>query len=79
MAQFLEPIHTPGSISPREPVYIDDVQIRGFWITHYNFWAGVCNDAVVDRQPNLDDQGYDTVGLCECNQAGSSGNLKAIK
>lgn len=54
-------LRTPNT--PREPVYTDDVQIRGFTITNYNFWAGVCNDAVVDRQLHLDDQGYYTVVL----------------
>jgi len=54
-------LRTPDT--PREPVYSDEMQIRGFTITNYNFWAGICNDAVVDRHLKLDEQGYYTVVL----------------
>ena len=36
-------------------------QIRGFTITNYNFWAGFCNDAIVDRDLVLNEDGYYTV------------------
>ena len=48
---------------PEVPVYTDDLQIRGFTVTNYNFWAGICNDAVVDHQLNLDENGYYTIVL----------------
>ncbi|RLQ20489.1 hypothetical protein DWB85_17210 [Seongchinamella sediminis] len=47
--------------TPREPVYLQQAQIRGFTITNYNFWAGICNDAIVDRDLVLDAEGYFTV------------------
>jgi hypothetical protein len=47
--------------TPREPVYSKAAQIRDFTITNYNFWAGVCNDAIVDRDLVLDEDGYYTV------------------
>lgn len=50
---------TPNT--PHEPVYLPEMQIRGFTITTYNFWAGICNDAIVDHELNLDDEGYYTV------------------
>lgn len=50
---------TPNT--PNEAVYLPEMQIRGFTITTYNFWAGICNDAIVDHELNLDEDGYYTV------------------
>ncbi|MBA6413355.1 hypothetical protein H2508_09560 [Parahaliea sp. F7430] len=54
-----KPLRTPKF--PQEPVFTETAQIRGFTITNYNFWAGICNDAVVDRELALDSEGYYTV------------------
>lgn len=48
---------------PEVPVYAPGLQIRGFTLTNYNFWAGICNDALVDQQLLLDENGYYTVVL----------------
>lgn len=47
--------------TPSEAVYLPEMQIRGFTLTTYNFWAGICNDAIVDHELNLDEDGYFTV------------------
>jgi len=47
--------------TPPQPVYDKGLQIRGFTVTNYNFWAGICNDAVVDRELALDEDGYFTI------------------
>jgi hypothetical protein len=47
--------------TPEEPVYAPGKDIRGFTITTYNFWAGICNDAVVDHEVALDEEGWFTV------------------
>lgn len=59
-------LRTPDT--PREPVYLPGAQIRGFTITNYNFWAGVCNDAIVDRDLLLDDDGCYTVVVSTAEQ-----------
>ena len=48
-------------LSPQQPVYDEDVQIRGFTVTNYNFWAGICNDALLDKELLLDDDGCYTI------------------
>lgn len=50
---------TPAT--PDEPVYAAGKDIRGYTITTYNFWAGICNDAVIDRDIALDDDGWYTL------------------
>jgi hypothetical protein len=47
--------------TPNEPVYTAGKDIRGYTITTYNFWAGICVDAVVDNEVALDDDGYFTI------------------
>ncbi|MBW2418767.1 MAG: hypothetical protein JRH19_09490 [Deltaproteobacteria bacterium] len=47
--------------TPDEPVYTPGKDIRGFTITTYNFWAGICNDAVVDHEVVRDEEGWFTV------------------
>ena len=59
-------LRTPDT--PREPVYLAEAQIRGFTITNYNFWAGVCNDAIVDRDLVLDEEGCYTVVVSTAEQ-----------
>jgi hypothetical protein len=46
---------------PEVPVYAPGNQIRGYTIATYNFWAGICNAAVVDREVALDEDGWSTV------------------
>jgi hypothetical protein len=52
-------LRTPKT--PQEPVYAPGMDIRGFTITTYNFWAGICNSAIVDRDVALDDEGWFTI------------------
>lgn len=52
-------LRTPHT--PEEPVYAEGKDIRGFTITTYNFWAGICNDAKVDHELALDDEGFFTL------------------
>jgi hypothetical protein len=47
--------------TPREPVWSADKQIRGFTVTTYNFWAGICEAAVVDNEIAVDDEGFYTL------------------
>ena len=47
--------------TPQEPVYTPGRDIRGFTITTYNFWAGICNSAVVDHEVALDADGCFTL------------------
>lgn len=47
--------------TPREPVYTPGKDIRGFTVTTYNFWAGVCEDAVIDSDIPVDENGYYTI------------------
>jgi hypothetical protein len=47
--------------TPREPVYTPGRDIRGFTVTTYNFWAGICEDAVIDRDIPTDENGYYTI------------------
>lgn len=47
--------------TPREPVYAPGMDIRGYTVTTYNFWAGICNAAVIDRDVALDDEGWYTL------------------
>ncbi len=47
--------------TPREPVYAPGKDIRGFTVTTYNFWAGICNGALVDHEIALDDEGWFTL------------------
>jgi len=47
--------------TPREPVYTPGKDIRGFTVTTYNFWAGVCNTGLLDREIPRDDDGFYTL------------------
>jgi hypothetical protein len=47
--------------TPIEPVYTPGKDIRGFTITTYNFWSGICNSAVVDRDVARDEDGWITL------------------
>jgi hypothetical protein len=47
--------------TPNEPVFTEGKDIRGYTVTTYNFWAGICNDAVVDHELALDQHGCFTV------------------
>ncbi len=47
--------------TPKEPVFTAGKQIRGYTVTTYNFWAGICNDAVVDHQVAVDKEGWYTL------------------
>ncbi|MFP6656487.1 MAG: hypothetical protein VCB25_12755 [Myxococcota bacterium] len=47
--------------TPAEPVYSPDKDIRGFTVTTYNFWSGICNSAVVDRDVARDADGWITL------------------
>jgi hypothetical protein len=47
--------------TPEEPVFDPDKDIRGYTVTTYNFWAGICNAAVIDHEIALDDQGAYTL------------------
>ncbi len=50
---------TPAT--PREPVYAPGKDIRGYTVTTYNFWAGICNDAVIDHEIVVDEDGFYTL------------------
>jgi hypothetical protein len=47
--------------TPDDPVYAPGNDIRGFTVTTYNFWAGICNDARVDHALALDEEGCFTL------------------
>ncbi len=47
--------------TPREPVHAPGKEIRAFTVTTYNFWAGICEDAVIDVDIPVDDRGYYTI------------------
>jgi hypothetical protein len=47
--------------TPEEPVYAPGKDIRGFTVTTYNFWAGICEAAVVDNQIAVDADGHYTL------------------
>ncbi|MDE0910641.1 MAG: hypothetical protein OSB60_09265 [Myxococcota bacterium] len=47
--------------TPEEPAYTPGNDIRGFTVTTYNFWAGICEDAVVDRDVPVDEDGFYTI------------------
>ena len=47
--------------TPREPVYAAGKDIRGWTVTTYNFWAGICNSALIDVEIPRDDDGYFTL------------------
>jgi hypothetical protein len=47
--------------TPKEPVTTPGKDIRGFTVTTYNFWAGICEAAVVDHEIALDGEGYYTL------------------
>ncbi len=47
--------------TPEEPVYTSGKDIRGFTVTTYNFWAGICNAAVVDHEVVRDEEGCFTL------------------
>jgi len=47
--------------TPDEPVHASGKQIRGFTVTTYNFWAGICNAAVVDHEVAVDEAGFYTL------------------
>ncbi|MBW2384711.1 MAG: hypothetical protein JRG92_13830 [Deltaproteobacteria bacterium] len=52
-------LRTPRT--PEEPVYTPGMDIRGFTVTTYNFWAGICEDAKVDHEIAHDADGYFTL------------------
>ncbi len=47
--------------TPKEPTWLPERQIRGFTITTYNFWAGICEAAVVDHEIPVDSEGNYTI------------------
>ncbi|MDP6978657.1 MAG: hypothetical protein QF570_08655 [Myxococcota bacterium] len=47
--------------TPQEPVHTPGMDIRGFTVTTYNFWAGICEDAVIDVDIPVDENGYYTI------------------
>ena len=47
--------------TPVEPVYAAGKDIRGYTVTTYNFWAGICNDAKIDHEIALDEEGWYTL------------------
>lgn len=47
--------------TPAEPVYAPGKDIRGYTVTTYNFWAGICNAAVIDHEIALDADGWYTL------------------
>jgi hypothetical protein len=47
--------------TPEEPVWTAGNDIRGYTVTTYNFWAGICEDAKIDHQVAHDDEGYFTL------------------
>jgi hypothetical protein len=47
--------------TPDEPVFTPGKEIRGYTVTTYNFWAGICNAAVVDHEVVLDEDGWFTL------------------
>jgi hypothetical protein len=47
--------------TPEEPVYTKGKDIRGFTVTNYNIWAGICNSALIDYQIPVDEEGYITL------------------
>lgn len=47
--------------TPHEPVYAPGKDIRGFTVATYNFWAGICNAAVVDHEVARDGDGWYTI------------------
>jgi hypothetical protein len=47
--------------TPTEPVYTPGKDIRGFTVTNYNIWAGICNTALIDHQIPVDEDGYITI------------------
>jgi hypothetical protein len=47
--------------TPREPVYTPGKDVRGWTVTTYNFWAGVCNSALIDNEIPSDDEGCFTL------------------
>lgn len=47
--------------TPEEPVYTSGKDIRGFTVTTYNFWAGICEGAVIDKDIAVDDDGFYTL------------------
>lgn len=52
-------LSTPDT--PREPVHAPGKDVRGWTVTVYNFWAGVCNSALVDNQIPRDAEGCYTL------------------
>lgn len=47
--------------TPREPVFAPGAEIRGFTVTNYNFWAGVANTSLLDREVVRDAGGWMTL------------------
>lgn len=47
--------------TPREPVHTPGKDIRGFTVTTYNFWAGICEHAVIDTHIPVDESGFYTI------------------
>jgi hypothetical protein len=54
-------LSTPNT--PQEPVWTPGKDIRGFTVTTYNFWAGICEDAKVDNELARDEDGYFTLAV----------------
>lgn len=69
-AKMLSAPHTPD-----EDVFAPGKQIRGFTVTTYNFWAGICEAAVVDHEIAVDDEGFYT--LVVSNKADRPSNATA--
>ena len=61
--------------TPDEDVFAPGKQIRGFTVTTYNFWAGICEAAVVDHEIAVDDEGFYT--LVVSNKADRPSNATA--
>lgn len=47
--------------TPEEPPWTEGRQIRAFTVTNYNFWAGVANTSLVDRDIARDADGWLTL------------------
>ena len=45
-------------LTPEAPVHAPGAQIRGFTVTNYNFWAGIANTSLIDREIVRDADGF---------------------
>ena len=62
--------------TPEEPVYTPGKDIRGYTITTYNFWAGICNDAKIDHEVALDEHGWYTLVVSTKENRPKNANLE---